>query len=171
MKIILLGHARHGKDTVAEFINSEIGLEFRSSSSLAAEIFLYEALKDKYGYKSYDECFEDRSNHRAEWHNLIADYNSEDPARLAKQIFETNDIYVGMRSAIELAKCREDGVVDLIIGVYNPRMPDEPRDSFNIDLWQECDFVIPNAGTLDDLLDKVKSLCDLLVYDIEFIAD
>ncbi len=162
MKIILLGHARHGKDTVAEFIKNSIGLEFKSSSSLAAEIFLYDALKTKYGYKSYEECFNDRSNHRAEWHNLIAEYNSEDPARLAKQIFETNDIYVGMRSAIELAKCREDDIVDLIIGVYNPRMPAESVDSFNIDLWKECDFVIPNAGTLDDLLEKVYTICALI---------
>lgn len=149
---------RHGKDTVAEMLHQMFGLTFESSSIAASRIFLYEALKDKYGYTTPEECFEDRVNHRAEWHDLIVDFNREDKARLAKEILKTSDIYVGMRSNIEAEACIEQGIFDYIIGVYDPRKPEEPKDSFNIDLWEKCNFVIPNGGTLPQLQAKVFNL-------------
>lgn len=162
MKIILIGNARHGKDTVAEVLRDLFGITYQSSSQAASEIFLYDALKHKYGYKTPEECFEDRVNHRKEWHDLIVEYNREDPARLAKEIFKSSDIYVGMRSSRELSACRGAGLVDLVMGVYNPRLPLEDTSSFNIDLWRESDLVIPNAGTLDDLRQKVSDIGRLL---------
>jgi hypothetical protein len=74
------------------------GYNYKSSSLAASEIFIYDTLKDKYGYKTPEECFEDRVNHRAEWFDLICDYNKDDKARLAKEIMKSADIYVGMRS-------------------------------------------------------------------------
>jgi len=84
-KILILGHKRHGKDTVAQMISNHTGMTFKSSSEAAAEIFLYDALKDKYGYENPQECVEDRVNHRAEWHDLIAAYNTPDKAKLARK--------------------------------------------------------------------------------------
>ncbi len=66
MNILIIGHGRHGKDTLAELIQVYTGFTFKSSSESAAEIFIYDALKEKYGYKSFIECYEDRHNHRAE---------------------------------------------------------------------------------------------------------
>ena len=96
-KLLIIGHQRHGKDTLAEILNEEFGLRFKSSSLSAAEIFIYDELKYKYEYKTPEECFEDRVNHRAEWYNMICDYNKDDKARLAKGILESADCYVGMR--------------------------------------------------------------------------
>src|SRR5690606_30083610 len=96
-KLLVVGHMRHGKDTFAEILRDHYGLKFESSSQAAADIFIYEALKDKYGYKTSEECFEDRVNHRQEWYEMICEYNIEDRARLAKGILERADCYVGMR--------------------------------------------------------------------------
>jgi len=157
-RILIIGHARHGKDTVAELLSFYYGYTFKSSSVAASEIFLYDVLKQKYGYKTPIECYKDRVNRRAEWHDLICEYNATDKARLAKDILKNADIYVGMRSNEELDECIKQDLFDIIIGVYNPRVPLESTNSFNIDIWGKSDIVIPNAGTILDLTVKVKNL-------------
>ncbi len=156
MNILIIGHGTHGKDTAAEYLNKEFGITFCSSSLKAAEIFIYDELKDKYGYKSFEECFEDRHNRRKEWHDLICGYNMEDKARLAKKIMETSNMYVGMRSNAELEECLRVDLFDVVVGVYDPRKPLEGSDSFDIDIWRNSDVVIPNAGTIEDFHYKLK---------------
>lgn len=162
-KICIIGHARHGKDTVAEMINQRYGYKSESSSQAASRLFLYDALKDKYGYKTPEECFEDRVNHRAEWFDMICEYNKDYPGQLAADIMKSNDIYTGMRSNRELMTCVQDGIFDLVIGVFDPMKPLEPRDSFDIDIWGMSDIIIPNAGSLKDLAKKIVLLKELLV--------
>lgn len=161
-KLLVIGHCRHGKDTVADMLKQAFGYTFQSSSVAAAKIFLFEALKEKYGYRSFLDCFEDRVNRRKEWHDLICEYNTPDKARLAKAIMRENDIYVGMRSNEELEACLKENVFDLVIGVYDPRKPLEPADSFDIDLWAKADVVIPNGGSLGALNKKILQLKPLL---------
>ena len=157
-KLLIIGSARHGKDTTAEFLKDLYGYDFKSSSQAAADIFLYDLLKDKYGYKTSEECFEDRVNRRAEWYDAICEYNREDKARLAKEILKTSNVYVGMRDPDEIEECIKQGLFDFIIGVYNPRIPEEDKSSFRINIWEKSDVVLPNAGTLDDLKKKVIKL-------------
>jgi dephospho-CoA kinase len=158
MKILIIGHARHGKTTVAEMILEEYNLTFKDSSMASAEIFIYDELKTKYGYKTFEECYEDRKQHRDEWFNLICEYNIPDKTRLATEILNRASVYVGMRANDELQACIENNIFDYIIGVYTHRMPEEPKSSFDIDLWKECDFIIPNDGTIEDLRNKINKL-------------
>jgi len=163
-KLLIIGHMRHGKDTVAEMIEEFTGMSFKSSSEMAAEIFIYDELKDKYGYSSFIECFEDRVNHRAEWHDLIKNYNIDDKAKLGKEILKYNDMYVGMRSQVEIDKCIKDGIFDMIIGVYDPDKPLEPKDSFDINLFATSDIIIP-TGDLKMVREKVNKLCHYLLHE------
>jgi dephospho-CoA kinase len=155
LTICVIGHCRHGKDTLAELLNEEFGYTFESSSQSAANIFLYDALKDKYGYKTPEECFEDRVNHREEWYLAICEYNKDDRARLAKGILERSDCYVGMRDIDEIEECLKQGIFDLIIWVdASERLPKEDASSFNID--RSCaDFIIDNNGTYNEFKEKV----------------
>ena len=161
MKILIIGHARHGKDTLAEMLEVNYGYTFESSSVAAARIFLFEALKEKYGYKDFKECFDDRVNRRKEWHDLICDYNKYDKAHLAKEILRLSDVYVGMRSNAEVEACMQQKLFDLVVGVFDTRKPIEPVESFNIDIWAKSDIIIPNDGTLEDLNNKVLHLSKL----------
>ena len=156
--ICVLGHCRHGKDSLAEIMNEVYGLTFKSSSQAAADIFLYDALKDKYGYTTSEECFEDRVNHRAEWKQLICDYNKEDRAKLAKGILEHSDCYVGMRDRDEIEECLRQEIFDLVIWVdASERLPEEDASSFNID--KSCaDIIIENNGTFESFKAKVSRL-------------
>jgi hypothetical protein len=158
MKILIIGHARHGKDTVAGIIGGLTGMRFESSSMAACRIFIFDMLKHKYAYRNVAECFEDRFNHRSEWYELICWYNRNDRARLAKNILAENDIYVGMRDREEIRECIKQGVFDVVVGVFDPREELEQSDSFNIDVWEESDIVIMNNSTLDDLEKRVKLL-------------
>lgn len=157
-KILIIGHARHGKDSMAEILNYVFGLNFKSSSQAAANIFLYDALKEKYGYKTPKECFIDRVNHRAEWYDLICEYNKDDRARLAKDILKDSDCYVGMRDRDEILECLRQKVFDLVIWVdASKRLPLESSESFNID--ESCaDIIIDNNTTYEDFKDRVIRL-------------
>lgn len=157
-KLLIIGHARHGKDSLAEIMNEEFGLTFVSSSQAAADIFLYDKLKDQYGYKTSVECFEDRVNHRQEWYESICDYNKDDRARLAKGILQLADCYVGMRDRGEILECINQGLFDLIVWVDGSgRLPLEDSSSFNID--KTCaDIIIENNGTFEEFKEKVLRL-------------
>lgn len=158
MKILILGDARHGKDTVAGFLNEDYGYTFASSSEKALDIFLYDILNTKYGleYSSKQEAYLDRVNHRDKWYNEIVEYNKDDPARLAKQILETSDIYVGMRSFEELLECKKSKVFDLYLGVFDPRKPRESSKSNTIDVLTDSQVVVINNGTLQHLRNNVN---------------
>ena len=162
-KFLVVGHKRHGKDSFAEILNEEFGFKFKSSSLAASEIFLYEALKDKYGYETPEECFEDRVNHRSEWYTLICEYNKDDKTRLAKEILKTADCYVGMRDDKEIEECMNQGLFDLIIWVdASKRLPLESSYSFNIDI-SVADIIIENNGTFEDFKEKVIRLGKILL--------
>jgi len=165
IKLLIIGHKRHGKDTVAALFNEYFNLTFQSSSYKAAEIFIFDELREKYGYKNFVECFEDRVNHREEWYNLICDYNKFDKARLAKDILRYSNIYVGMRDYVEIAECKAQNLFDIIIGVIDPDKELEDSSSFNIDVYKEADIIIINREKegLERLKEKVLRLKPLFV--------
>lgn len=162
-KFLVIGHARHGKDTFAEILEEVFGLKFESSSQSAADIFIYDELKDKYGYTTPEECFEDRVNHRAEWKTMICDYNSPDKAKLAKAILERSDCYVGMRDYDEIAECLKQDLFEIIIWVdASERLELEDPSSFNIDK-SVAHVMIDNNGTLEQFRERVVRMGKLLL--------
>lgn len=157
-RLLVIGSMRHGKDTFAEIMRDEFGLTFISSSQAAADIFIYDELKDKYGYNTPEECFEDRVNHRAEWKTLICEYNKDDRAKLAKGILAKCDCYVGMRDWEEIDECMRQGLFDLIIWVdASERLPLEPADSFNI-TKNDAHIIVENNTDLESFREKVLRL-------------
>jgi hypothetical protein len=162
-KLLIIGNMRHGKDSMAEILQDKFGLKFKSSSEAAAEIFIYDELKGKYGYKTPFECFEDRVNHRSEWYDLICDYNSVDRAKLAKGILEYADCYVGMRDSGEIKECIKQNLFDLIVWVdASERLPLEDVSSFNI-TKSDADVIIENNSTFEEFKEKVIRLGNALI--------
>jgi dephospho-CoA kinase len=155
IKLCIIGSMRMGKDSMAEILRDEFGMTFESSSQSAADIFLYDLLKEKYGYETSEECFEDRHNHRQEWYEAICEYNKDDKARLAKGIMERTNCYVGMRDRDEIKECIKQELFDLIVWVdASDRLPEEPATSFNID--KGCaDIIIENNGTYEEFYEKI----------------
>lgn len=157
-KILLLGHGRHGKDAVAEILSQQLGYRLISSSSFAAERVMMPFFGDKYA--TVDECYEDRhtGNNREVWFQQIQAYNTPDKAKLARDILEVADIYVGMRCPLEFAAAKD--MFDEIVWVDASLrgVPLEGSGSFGIKFDPEIMIWLDNNGTVEELEQKVLDL-------------
>ena len=157
-KLLVIGHGRHGKDTVCDILANRYGYSFESSSQFCSKLFIFDMLKDQYGYNNEEECYADRHNHRAEWYNAICEYNIPDPAKLGREIFKEHDIYCGLRNKKEFHAMKNTGVFDYAIWVdRSDFLPPESKDSMSLEQWM-ADFTIDNNGTLEDLHFNVDAL-------------
>ncbi|QDP53510.1 MAG: putative deoxynucleotide monophosphate kinase [Prokaryotic dsDNA virus sp.] len=186
-KLLVLGHARHGKDTVAEILQREYGFQFTSSSLFCAEHVVWAAIQDTpkairqhidagmpgmsdnqliadltmmrdQQYANVEDCFKDRINFRTAWFSLIAAYCHPNKERLAREIFEENDIYVGIRNKREFRAAVNAGLVDLTIWVdASERVDQEPMASCTVEPWM-ADVTIDNNGTEAELHHNVHQL-------------
>ena len=104
-KLLIIGHGRHGKDTVAEMIRDLMGLAFTTSSMFVAEEMIWNAWgKDR--YESFEAMYDDRANNRKTWADLISAYNTPDKTKTAATMLSRGfDLYVGMRKFDELTAC------------------------------------------------------------------
>lgn len=150
-KLLIIGHGRHGKDTVSEIISSTYNYKFENSSRFCSKLFIYDKFKNKYNYKNEVECFNDRHNRRQEWYDAISEYNTPDAARLGKEIFKKNNIYCGLRKKNEFEAMVNDKVFDYSIWVDRTQhLPKEDITSMTLN-ESMADFIVDNNGSLEDL--------------------
>lgn len=147
VKILILGHGAHGKDTIADAVTRFTGLRFESSSMAAAEAAVFPELSKLYGYKTAQECFDDRRNHRQEWRALITAYNTPDKGRLCKEIIARCDGYIGMRCHEEFAAVRH--LFDYVLWV-DASLRAGPDPSMTIECEDDSMVYICNNGTPED---------------------
>ena len=164
MKILVLGDGEHGKGTFCKLLKEAYNLTSMSSSMFAAERFLFEKLRLKYGYESFDECYDDRRNKRSEWFEEIKNYNGFNLARLATELTSQYDIYDGMRNIEEFDACqiRCEPIFDLVIYIdASKRLPAEigsmtiPRE--------RADIVIENNGSINEFKLKILRVMSLIL--------
>lgn len=154
MKFLILGHGRHGKDTAAHMLMNITGGFFLSSSDAANHHAVYPRLKEKYGYESEQECFEDRVNHREEWRDLILAYNTPDRTRLAREIIRHADCYVGMRSLEEFNACVRKRMFDHVLWIdRSAHLPDDPSMEIPYD---DRMYLINNNGSVEDMREEIQ---------------
>lgn len=162
-KLLVIGHGRHGKDTVCEILKEKYNFNFESSSKFCSKKFIFKSLQDKYVYSSEEECYADRHNHRQEWYEMISGYCKPDAARLGREIFEEHDIYCGLRNKAEFHAMRNTGVFNYAIWVdRSDHLPLEPITSMTLKPWM-ANFVIDNNGSLTELENNVDSLVQFLL--------
>jgi hypothetical protein len=157
-KVLILGHAQHGKDTVAELLRDSHGFSFASSSFFAAEKAVRPALAAcGVSYLTLENCYEDRVNWRAFWYEAISAYN-RGGSRLAEEILKEHDLYVGMRSATEFEAAKH--LFDQIVWVdaSGRGVPPEPTSSFDIPYDPEVMDLVRNDSTIEELEREVNKL-------------
>jgi len=163
-RILILGHGRHGKDTVAMIINYFTGLTFIASSWFAAKEVVFPALSED--YVDITACYEDRANKRTKWFELIKAYNTPDATRLARALLKESNIYVGMRSNAEYEACMKAGLFDYVFWVdASHRAPLESVTSFNIPYNKDTMIYIDNniKGSDGDLTELERTVKKVLV--------
>lgn len=159
IKLMILGYARHGKDTVAEILTKEHGLKFVSSSHAAAEKVMVPYFRSiGVEYASLEECYADRVNHRQEWYEQISGYNTPDKARLAREIYSEADIYVGIRSAEEFNAVKAEGLFQYSIWVDRSEHQPPESTASNTITQDMANYVLNNNGTLEQLRIRTSNL-------------
>lgn len=158
-KLLIIGHARHGKDTVCQILSDDYGFSFISSSLFCAEHIVRPWLEDKgIFYPSVGVCYNDRHNHREAWHQAIRAYNHPELSRLGRAIWAENDIYCGLRSCSEWSALKNEKCYDTAIWIDRSYIL-EPEDkrSNQMEPWM-ADYVLDNNGTLIDLKHNLNRL-------------
>ena len=159
IKLMIMGYARHGKDTVADILASTYGLKKEDSSRFAGKQVMmpYFASKGIF-YPDFEACYADRVNHRQEWFEQIAAYNTPDPARLAREIYAVSDMYVGIRRKEEFEAVKAAGLFQYAIWVDRSKHFPPESTASNTMLPSMANYVIDNNGTLDQLVIRTRSL-------------
>ena len=168
-RLLIIGHGRHGKDTVAQMIADKMGLKFSSSSDFVGRKAIWPIWGSE-RYDSYEAMFEDRVNFRSTWGDLIEAYNTPDASRTGSEMIqEGNDMYVGMRRVREWAACMKNKVFDHVIWVDAcNRLPLEPANSMEMKR-EHADMFIDNNGPESNLQIAIDNLQELLAredYDV-----
>lgn len=166
-KLLIIGHARHGKDSLAEKIRDKMGLAFTSSSVFVGE----ECIWPTWGherYDNFDQMFADRVNYRKTWADLISAYNTPDKTRTAKTMLDRGyDMYVGMRKQDEFHACQAIKLFDHIIWVDAlKRLPPEPKDS-NEMVPAMADLYFDNNGPVE-IMDLFVENLQKYLHDQDF---
>lgn len=167
-KFLIIGHARHGKDTLADMLCEDYGLKASSSSWFCAERVVQPYLAAKgIRYKSTEECFDDRHNRRAEWFGAIKAFNHPDLTALGRAIWAENDIYIGMRNKAEFHANRNANMFDVALWVdRSEHLPGESHMSMTLEPWM-ANYVLDNNRGIDDLRRDLASLMRRLGYLLE----
>ena len=166
LNLMVMGHGRHGKGTFGDIARNEFGLISLGSSRYACDTFMFDQLKDEYGYQSADECFADR--HRSDamrelWYKGIFGYNTPDRTRLGRGIFEQATIYDGIRDDQEFYALKQAGAFDLAIWIdASDRMPPEPEGSIKVSA-NDADIILTNNGTPEAYAEKVRRLLLVMI--------
>lgn len=163
-KILIIGHGRHGKDTVAEILRDTMGYKFTSSSEFVGRRCVWPQMQKnlmdhEQGYESFEDCYADRHNHRPYWADAISEYNTPDKTRTASEmISEGFDMYVGMRRLDELEACIDKKIFDLIVWVCRSQhLPEEPSTSMELEPVH-ADWILDNNDDLSHLHREVLRL-------------
>lgn len=163
IKLMLMGEGDCGKGTLCKFVENKYGLSAKSSSEHACELFMFDQLKHKYGYKSPSECHGDRRNHRQEWYEGIYAFNKVKLTALGEDLYSKYDIYDGVRHKDEFSAIKAAGLFDLSIWVdSSERTQGESQASMSV-TKEMADIVIVNNGSEEEYIAKIEALFSVLM--------
>lgn len=115
MKILVVGHAQHGKDTVCEEIAAATGLDNAGTTS----VYLARFVAERDGV-SEAEAYANRRRSEADrqkWRAIGDEIRATDPALLVRMAFAAGDVSGGCRGLPEIRAVRNEGIANLIVWV------------------------------------------------------
>ena len=105
-----------------------------------------------------DFAYMNRREHRAYWFEWCNLFRQDDPTILAKLAMQDRGMVSGIRARPEFVACREQQIFDVAVWVDRPGVVDEPG---TLEVTRDdCDYVIPNHGSLGQLKTEVHKFLD-----------
>lgn len=144
LRILIIGHGGHGKDTVAKLISDATGNSWCSSSRFAASKILFPLVSNQ--YPDWQAAYADRRNHRLLWFHAIQEQNNRPGPSLIEQMLREHKICVGVRSRDEFLDAKQ--LFDLVIWVdRSDYVPPEGEDSMELNS-SDADIIVDNNVNL-----------------------
>jgi len=167
-KLLIVGHSESGKDIVATLICKILGLHYESTTMWAVNEYLW----DQWGRERYEntrQFFEDRHNHIPIWQNLMEAYCTPDLARQARNVMQTNDMYVGLRHKGQLVAAVNEGLFDHVIWIdAADRIPPEMGMTIT---KADADLVLNNNGpesAVEPLVQNLQKMLHAEGFDVNY---
>lgn len=157
-KIVIIGHAGHGKTTVAKVLTSIYDYRVVDPTEFIAEHIMVKGGH----YKTFYGAISNKDTDREKWFKAVEEYNTPDKTRLVSEIFDRSDVYVGLRKYEELEMVKEK-FNPIVVWVNNSSVKPESEKSCTVTI-EQADFVLNNPGNLDDLYREVVSLYTQMMY-------
>jgi hypothetical protein len=149
-RILIVGHSGAGKDTACEHLARITTLRFAGSTSR----YLARHVAERLGV-SEPEARRTRHRDRNLWHRVGNEIRRLDPGLLVRESLAHAEIIAGVRGLAEIAACRRDNLVDLIVWIANDRVPRGSTVEFSD---RDCDLLVPNHGSLEELYERLGRL-------------
>lgn len=160
MKICILGHKNHGKDSIARFIENAFGLRYATTSLFALESFLFSKMQaENIGeYSTPQEAYLNREAHRQYLYEEIKAFNTPDLAKLGRSLLSQYDSLCGIRDYEELQELLDQGSFDIVLWVdAEGRKPMESSKSITVTKAQST-HLIDNRTSLDIACQQVWNI-------------
>ena len=171
IKILIVGHGQHGKDTLSRMINKELNFKFRGSSEVAAKEVIYPLMSNF--YESAEDAFNKRRENRELWRAVISDFNREDPTKLCRLVCKGGHGYTGLRDKTEVVCSIKSGFFTHIIWVRRPELKEnDPTMMFGLDTLMDLSKkgFIRNLAIVENHTEEV--LLDVVQNELkEFLSD
>lgn len=154
-KLIINGHAQHGKDYFADAVSREFGLTKLNASMWFAEKVLVPAYPDM--YPCVEAAYLDRVNHRALWYQMmrIGDWQ--------QKFMQHSDIFCGHRNIQEhqemVAHLEPQGVVTVWVEWINKaeESPDSTEWTDRLTVLENHDLILTHNGFgVDRMIRRLK---------------
>ena len=152
------GYGRAGKDTCAEWLRDNTPLAYKGGCSWTGSVYMARRLSDGAGRLiTPEEAYATRHaspDTRWKWYTWLNEYRAADPALLIKDCLAHSDVICGVRDREELLSARDQGLLDLLIWV-DRTVPHDPTVTYT---RNDCDLILENFGTKEELLFKLRRL-------------
>ncbi len=114
ISVAVLGAGGHGKGETSRWLlqNTTLAGKWSTSRYAAQTFWLNRHPMSNHGYRSLEEFYDDRRNHRDEWADAIAARNGGDCCTMYRQMRRDGyTLYDGIRQLDELAACHRADIV------------------------------------------------------------
>lgn len=149
-RVMFVGHSGAGKDTACRLLAELTHLRFAGTTS----DFLAKYVAARLGV-TVDQAYRTRHANRNLWHRVGNEIRRRDPGLLVRESLQDAEITGGVRGREELAACRREGLVDLVVWVANDRVPRSSTVTF---AEADCDAVVANHGSLDEFRGRLLGM-------------
>lgn len=160
LKIIVVGHAEHGKDEVASILELELGLMNISATHILVHNIVPQSFLNDIGL-SREELELNKGQYRKQLFNFVRQYNKSKnrESSFIEYVLSASDIYTGVRAKEELQgakdRAKELGWNLVVIWVdASKRKPLENKEIMSIEP-DMADIIIDNNSDKNTLYKKV----------------